>query len=332
MELLKNHFEKLILGIALLALMATAILLSMKMGKIQVNDTLDTGRRGGPPTLDQTTLDDLANRAKIPPRWNAHDAPMFSSVIRWWEKDKRGYWVLKTGKGPTPVGEICGEIPASWFAEYDLNHKDPGICDKDSDGDGWTNAEEFKYKTIPVDPKSFPQPKDYLVFEKPVQSKFYLRFLGYTHSSTNMNDMSSYGFQINVNDFDFTYFVRMGEQIKSGLRKENYWVDDFKYAMTNKFSKALNAAVPVEISTLTIHRGGEDRKITLPFREVSVDTQLKARLINRLKNERIPDKAVGETFEVRGQTYKVVDIKNDGVLISDSLGQEFLISAPKTGE
>src|SRR5262245_3767066 len=137
MEFLKNHFEKLILGVILLALMATAVILSAKMGSVVINDNLNTGKPGQPPVLPREYLDDLTQRATSPPKWGPHDAPLFISLIRWWHLDNaKRTWALVTGKVVETVGEPCSGIPASWFADNGLNPKKPGICEEDSDGDG----------------------------------------------------------------------------------------------------------------------------------------------------------------------------------------------------
>ena len=97
----------------------------------------------------------------------------------------------------------------------------------------------------------------------------------------------------------------------------------------------MNASNRVEISHLIIHRGGEEKDpIVLTYNQTTIGKQLKAKILNKVntKDGRPMELAKGEQFEARGKTYKVVDIKIDGVLISDSLNQEFKIVPPKTGD
>ena len=44
----------------------------------------------------------------------------------------------------------------AWFRKYGLDPKDPAMLDADTDGDGYTNREEFLAGTNPLDPKSMP--------------------------------------------------------------------------------------------------------------------------------------------------------------------------------
>ena len=44
----------------------------------------------------------------------------------------------------------------AWFRKYGLDPKDPAMLDADSDGDGYTNREEFLAGTNPRDPNSMP--------------------------------------------------------------------------------------------------------------------------------------------------------------------------------
>ena len=52
-------------------------------------------------------------------------------------------------------------LPDAWEEKYGLNPKDPADAKLDSDGDTFTNLEEFEAKSDPKDPKSHP---DYLEF------------------------------------------------------------------------------------------------------------------------------------------------------------------------
>jgi hypothetical protein len=332
MEFLKNHVEKLVLAIALLGLMASAVLVGLRIGHGLPQTTIPNPPKRQPPPLDMDALNMQVDHAKQPPVWKGGPPPLFISVNRWWEK-KGGKWVLvgavEGKKEPGPRGDCCDGIPCEWFKDNDLNYKDPNICEADDDNDGWTNAEEFRFKTKPKDPNSHPQITDYLFFKEIVRNEFKLRFKGLVRSSDGRIT-----FEINVRDFEFTYFNTIGEQIASGDRKENYRIESYEPKSEEVFDPSLNAKRTVDVSTLTLSRLDDGSKVVLVIGKTATETTLGARLINKLDklNERVFQVAKEEEFKIHGETYKVVDIKNDGVLISDSLKQEFYITAPKTGE
>ena len=53
-------------------------------------------------------------------------------------------------------------LPDVWENKYGLNPLDPSDADRDADGDGFSNKEEFVASTDPVDPKSHPDKLNYL--------------------------------------------------------------------------------------------------------------------------------------------------------------------------
>lgn len=328
MEFLKNHIEKLLLAIALVALMASAIMVAMRVGSLHGEIQINPPKQNPPPPIDQARLDDMLAQVRKPKTWPGGSPPLFISVPRWWDMDKKtGRRFLGTGEPPV-LDDPTKTIPRQWFKEHGLDYKDPDIDSKDTDNDGWTNAEEYRFKTDPKSAESQPKPSDFLGFGSTIQNKFYLRFQGYSKGGAN-----DYTFQINVNDFDHTYFVRAGQQIKDAQRTESYVVDRFEFEEKQVFDSSLGGNVTKEVSRLHIHRIGEEaRDIVLTYRETSLDMQLKVRISPRVEPKQEIVRAKGEEFEFRGQTYKVVDIKNDGVLISDSLNREFNITAPKAGE
>lgn len=54
----------------------------------------------------------------------------------------------------------------AWFRKYGLDPKDPAMLDADSDGDGFSNREEFLAGTNPRDPNSMPGMLDGIVMKE----------------------------------------------------------------------------------------------------------------------------------------------------------------------
>ena len=58
---------------------------------------------------------------------------------------------------PTKRGEaLFTEFPNSWILQHQLNFLDSSLPFRDTDGDGFTNLEEFEKQTSPSDPTSHP--------------------------------------------------------------------------------------------------------------------------------------------------------------------------------
>ena len=74
-----------------------------------------------------------------------------------------------TLEGSRPQAAISDDETArfeAWFRKYGLDPKDPAMLDADSDGDGFSNREEFLAGTNPRDPNSMPGMLDGIVMKE----------------------------------------------------------------------------------------------------------------------------------------------------------------------
>jgi len=166
---------------------------------------------------------------------------------------------------------------------------------------------------------SNPTAAELLVFLGPVREATILRFNGYSRSADGQMT-----FRINVNDFDYSYYVRVGRQVADAKRKEKYKVSKFEYAEAHQEGSNRR----IEVSRLTLVRLDDGAEIVLTYHKPYRDERLKARLRNRLTDEVITV-SKGDEFKLKGEACNVVEIKEDGVRIVDFLKQEFDIIAPK---
>jgi len=76
----------------------------------------------------------------------------------------------------TKMKEVHPGIPNKWWIETgaDMTHADSP--DRDDDGDGFTNRQEFDDKTQPVDPKSHPALVKKLAYVKDESTMWYVQF------------------------------------------------------------------------------------------------------------------------------------------------------------
>ncbi|MEM6911497.1 MAG: Amuc_1099 family pilus-like system protein [Verrucomicrobiota bacterium] len=167
---LKKTYDKLSLGIALVALLV--------VGGLLAKNTLAFGERLGgravspsdemPPIPIQETKDTIQS-VQAPSQWS------------WSEQDEMELYLFSSQRVMVDAGgslkvlvpssfPIAGEsIPLSWFEANQLDFLEGSILQEDLDGDGFTNQEEFLGQTDPRDETSHPPNWEKLVLEKVVR-------------------------------------------------------------------------------------------------------------------------------------------------------------------
>ena len=99
-------------------------------------------------------------------------------------------------------------MPDMYEKEHVLNHRlDDSLVD--TDGDGFSNIVEFRSGTSPSNPDSYPNPDSELVVTDVVADPFNLLFKG----SSLLPDKSRI-FQINLKNGDRTHFKKLGEKVE----------------------------------------------------------------------------------------------------------------------
>ena len=157
MKSLKPHLHWLILSVvAAGSIGATALLLKEEQDLPAVLDKLQpkkaANKRLAPPDL--SGFETATQELKTPGLWGAgYNTLLFVSEpyllgANGLERPKEGslHRHSKTGE----------PIPNSWFLQYKLPLRTPKVPIDDTDGDGFTNEEEWKYNTNPLDPESHP--------------------------------------------------------------------------------------------------------------------------------------------------------------------------------
>jgi len=203
--------------------------------------------------------------------------------------------------------------------ELGLNPNDPSDAAADADGDGFTNLEEILAGTDIHDPKSHP-PYMNLLSVKSVQSlKIPFIFSG-------LNKMPD-GVQMVFNTAAprKTFWVKDGEKIG-----DSGWMP---IASEQKFEERENPNMPgirqrVEVSTVVVKRGSDNKEVTMKINEGRKDTDVEATLV--LRPDQSEYAAVeGGKFKVREETYRVVSIDKEAssvVVEHESTGKQKVIT------
>jgi len=262
MNWVKQKYDIVILAVATLLLVSNAGWIVMnRMEQSAVQISLIVPKENAIPALSLDAVRQAAALADSPTKWKSSSdlpagAPERGSLLV-----SRRY-LLKDGKLIDPLSEgseqLHPPITNDWLLKNSLDYTDMNIKEKDSDGDGFSNLEEFEKKTNPNDPKDAPASfnKLKLVGFKPVP--FRLEFKG---------DPSGDGkeFQINLKDLKGSarsQYRKIGEQIEGAPYKI------LKY----EFKEGSNErGITVNLSELTVQNTETGESIVLVYNKEAND-------------------------------------------------------------
>ena len=211
-------------------------------------------------------------------------------------------------------------LPDDWEKKYGL---DPLTADADADpdGDGFTNAEEYAAGTDPSDRNSHPDYFDSLKLVLPLKETvlpFYLRSYMKTPAGMKLeffdpkrrNDYGKNGYR---------YSVLVGEAIgDTGFTAKSFEQKEKKVKI-----KGSNVERSVDVSAATLVRKKDGKEILLALDEKRKPVDVKATLEFSRGETKTFSVTAGDTIDLYGSKYKVVDVKSVGkgakVALEDAL-------------
>jgi hypothetical protein len=181
----------------------------------------------------------------------------------------------------------------TWEEKYRFNPLDPDDAKGDADQDGFTNKEEFEFKTDPRNAADHPPALAKVVVEHIKPISFRLIFKGVNRLSDK--DL----FQVNLRSGAKTWWVSMGDEV------EGFKVIDY-------VEKSADGPV------LTLQRG--DKRIPLLKGKEVPRNEYEVTMCYTVDNTKIVTR-VESDFELKGDKYKVIRVDMDAmrVLINDGL-------------
>jgi hypothetical protein len=187
-----------------------------------------------------------------------------------------------------------------------LNPLDPADARADMDGDGFSNFEEWKAKTGINKADEFPPLVFKLRVVRTVVQPFKFRFITVSRLSGTQEV-----FQLNMRTLDKTYFKTLGEEVEG-------------YKLISYDPKG-----PEGLPVLTLRQGDATVRLVQGRTETTdARTAILVSLLDR-KTYRVK---VGDTVKVRDQEYKVVDIKENRVVLLDEQTAKTTVVGPVTDE
>ena len=261
MNWVKQKYDIIILAVATLLLVSNAGWIAVnRMEQSDVPASLTVSKENAIPPLSLDAIRKAAALADSPAKWKSSADLPAGTPERGSLLVSRRY-LLKDGELIDPLAEgsqqLHPPIPNDWLLKNGLDYTDMNIKEKDSDGDGFSNLEEFEKKTNPNDPKDAPASfnKLKLVGFKPVP--FRLEFKG---------DPSGDGkeFQINLKDLKTarSQFRKIGDQIGGAPYKILKY--EFKEGPNDR-------GVTVNLSELTVQNTETGDSIVLVYNKETND-------------------------------------------------------------
>ena len=199
-------------------------------------------------------------------------------------------------------------VPDDLEKQYNFDPFDPTDVKEDHDQDGFTTLEEFdvsacQWLSDPRDAQSYPPPYIKLRLVKIKATPFKIQFKGVQA----LPDGARY--QLNL--AGSSRFARMDEVISVTTQagaKEDYKVVEYREVFRDVQGRSIDESV------LTLESNGNKFNLVknMPITREDKEAWMLFLIDNKPLKYRI-----GDTFELKGYTYKVIDIDGEGVLLED---------------
>jgi hypothetical protein len=320
MDLFKAHYDRFLLGLAGLLLVGIALWTALASGGLPERFTPTAVRTGGAPFAEDAAVTQLRadhSKTEAPARWGEGRGSLFVSRVYLLRGDQL-VDILESDV------ELFPGISNAWILEHNLDYTDPGLPDADSDGDGFTNLEEFMAKTDPRDPKSKPAVWTKLRLTDSKIDKLRVKFMSLptgslrevsinTISSENPQELS--GSTRFYRDVDGQNQIVLVETAPDGKEVDQPTPLLFERAeMRREFNPSTN--VEEEIPFIYLRNTADNKEIELRRGEVKDSPYSLATLIDTRPGGQTMQLRSGETFTLDGtETYKLVDVTEEKAII-----------------
>lgn len=341
------HWDWLVAGVGVVALVAAAVVLVTKLG-VDSDEAVDevlaefsprAGAQTGVEAVDISPYSAASRALAHPPKVvepAVAGASFLASERRvFCEQGEAG--AAKSCGLPIPFGlKVCPYCDAKqpeekkieldsdgdglsdeYEKQHGLNPNDPADVDDDKDGDGFTNMEEFLAKTSPSDPASHPPYIDSLRLQMPLEETFlpfhFERVMplpggDYRFYFKDMSKKNAYGKR------GLVYDMKTGEEIgKTGYVVKGYEAKTVKQKLAAAKGERASEKT-VDVSEATVERLSDKKQLKLVVgdskRKVAVDVQ--ATLVYERGGTKTFTVVPGKEIDLNGTVYKVTEVKRVG--------------------
>ncbi len=331
-------YDKFILFVALLSLLASFLLLNVLVDREKTS--LAAARAQGPqgPTCDAVSLDTKKLRESMedlgqPLQTTEWTNRLMVPEIRVtcvacgrpipYDSDKCPFRNCLAPQPGSPDEEKKDSdldgMPDWWEKKYGLNPFNPDDAHQDADKDGFSNLEEFLFGSDPMDPENSPPPVAKLRLLKVGRRPMPLSFQGVSKSSDG-----ELIFTLKHNTRRQDYHLRMGQEV------DGYEVVGYEQKEQKVKKQGFAELVPVDVSVLKLRRNGKDTELTIYRTDHRGEPA--AQLVFLIDGSEYMVTA-GDEIKLRKNVYKVVDIGQNAVIVNDvKTGLEVSVEMPLAHE
>ncbi|MBI4026610.1 MAG: hypothetical protein HY360_16610 [Verrucomicrobia bacterium] len=296
-----QSYERVLSLAVMLLLVGCSIVLMMRANH------LDASSRNGFPPLRPPSVSDrpfdavgfrtILIRLTMTPSWQTNAHRLFIAPVMIAPDPEKGPERLEIEK---IYAELFEGIPIRWLVDHQLKLV-PGIANMDSDGDEFTNIEEYLSKTNPTDAGSRPDPAIRLRVMDVIPTPVPFLFEGIGESVRGQI------FSMRRLDGRKSYFVKVGEPIPDP-EFPGWKIVKFTEKFEDQSDPTIKGYVrKVDVSELVIQKEGK-RPVTLIKGKPAFTDDWIATLIFLPENRRI-QVAEGDFFELQSQRYQVGAIR-----------------------
>lgn len=306
MDWLKKHFDRIILAVIGLLVLAFAGLIIVNILNFEQLFEEQKNFRAANHELPAPPTEMIVTRTKSltsPAEWGAHEGSLFVS---------EPYISVDGGDPRNPFDDpepLFPPIENKWIIENQIDFSDANLRNADPDNDGFTNLEEFLAKTDPGDPAAKPGYASKLRLVEWVKEPFRLKFSGTPDE----------GETFTVNTLDLrqpTQFRKIGEMVEG---------TPYKLLSYEAKTEALSG-LDKDVSELTIENQETGEKIVLIYDKIIDSPTQYARLSYLWDGSELKVKKL-DTFQLEPEPtvkYKLIDISDSQAVIENAQTQERL--------
>lgn len=319
MDFLKAHYDRVLLVLGGLALVAVTAYTALGLGGLASEFPLPAVASQGAPFEPKPELSRLAAEAprlREPGKsaWGEAEQGLFVSRIH----------LLREGQLVDILEsetELVPGMPNLWILRHKLDYTDRNLAQADPDSDGFTNAEEHAAGTNPVEADSKPPLVSKLRVKSFEKIPFRMKFMG--APDVGLGNPYSPQTQFSINTIDYsspTQFLKMGEKIAG---------TELKIVAAESKKAVDSVGAEIDVSELTVKdEATGDLIVLVAGREVDSPYSY-AILVDTITGKEIrAEKGRAFEFGPETTTYKLLDVDSSAAVIEPTGAEGERIKVP----
>ena len=323
MKSLKPHLHWLALSvIAAGSIAATGLLVKVEQdlpGELEKMRPKQPKAKKLPP-IDLSGLEIATQTLKSPANWGA----TYNTLLFVSEPYLMGANGLERPKeGSLHRHSKTGEpIPNSWFLSNKLPLRTPKVPTDDTDGDGFTNEEEWKAGTNPQDPNSHPPLVTKLNFSEMKETHSRVSFIQYLGNPAQPDSVT-----LTIQLLDLPNKPQLEKKVGEVIPNTTFKISAFT-GRKNENTGIKGFTVDASLIRLVDEKTGQESAAELKGKVADfIDKTVTLSLVYPKENRTIVTKPGQRVILSDSEVYTVVDSSASSAVLKDASGHEFEVKA-----